>query len=85
MKMLESYDTKHYNGDVCHSDEQDEPVLRNLKIECPKCGRVFAAMLSKYTDYFGLGNTVSEEQAHTIYKTMCYKCKTTFAFSVDWE
>lgn len=85
MNKIETFDTKHYNGSICHSDERDEPILRNLKIVCPGCEREFAAMLSKYTVLFGLGPTVSEEEPHTIYKTMCYKCKTAFAFSVDWS
>ena len=82
---METFDTRYYNGDVCHSDEQDEPVLRNLKIVCPRCGRQFAALLSKYTKMFGLGPTAGEEPPKTIYKTKCYKCKTDFAFGVDWD
>ena len=83
--MLKTFDTKNYNGDVCHSEKQDEPVLRNLKIVCPGCGRRYAAMLSKYTKLFGMGPTTGEEEPNTIYKTMCYKCKATFAFGVDWS
>ena len=74
-----------YDGSVCHSDNQDEPVLRNLKVVCPECDRRFSALLSKYTEYLRLSNTVGEEQPSTVYKTMCYKCKTAFTFNVDWE
>ena len=85
MNEIKTFDTKYYNGSICYRDDLDEPVLRDLKIVCPECGREFAAMLSKYTALFGLGPTVSEEEPATIYKTMCYKCKTAFAFCVDWS
>ena len=79
------YSAVHYDGSVCYADDKDEPVLRNLKINCPICKRKFAALLSKFTKFERVSNTASEEDPNSIYTTKCIKCGSEFRFGVDWS
>lgn len=62
------YSALHYDGSVCYTEGGDEPVLRKLKINCPICKREFSALLSKFTKFERVSNTVSEEEPSAIYR-----------------
>lgn len=76
--MIRHYDTEH-----CYNSESEKFDARKLKVDCPNCGRNFAALCSKKTEfikstqrYFGCDDLESVSE----FKTTC-TCGNDFRFA----
>lgn len=73
-----------YDDEECHNIDTEKFNASKLKVECPKCQRVFAALKSPHTKsgegYWRWVGCDYKEPAcdHT---TKCVKCGTEFAFT----
>ena len=73
-----------YRDGIAYNPDSDCMDLRKVKIECPVCGREFAALLSKHTIPIRHFTTDSDGEQHAVeMKTYCVKCKTAFTFKLD--
>ena len=65
-----------YNISQAMNRETGRINYRNIKIKCPECNRVFAAMRSKHTD------AVCNNVDYVKYKTFCKNCESEFEFKL---
>ena len=73
-----------YRDGIAYNPETDCMGLRKVKIECPECGREFAALLSKYTTPIRCFTVDSDgEQWAAEMKSYCVNCETEFTFKLD--
>ena len=73
-----------YQDDIAYNPETDCMDLRKVKIECPGCGREFAALLSKHTKPIRHFSIDSDGEMPAVeMKSYCIDCETEFTFKLD--
>lgn len=73
-----------YDGEYATNFDTDKLDPRKIKIQCPKCGRVFAALCSQKTKLVDSGMRwvgCDHREPYANYETAC-KCGSSLSFDV---
>lgn len=73
-----------YDVEDCWNGETDRFDARKCKVQCPKCKREFAALLSPYTKHLDGGWRwvgCDHKEPYDDHATICVRCKFAFRFT----
>lgn len=77
-------DAGWYYDHIAYNQDTDCIDMRKVKIECPYCGRVFAALLSKFTKQIRHFTTDNDGECHAAeMETFCTKCRNRITFKIS--